>query len=109
VNCSISHFSWNCRGNWPIIPSDMQDQANKSEAERLGQALRQRRRQLGIKQVDLAELANCSTRFVHTVEAGKATVRLDKLLDLLAVLGLGFELRPGPRLSVAAGQEQRDS
>jgi hypothetical protein len=29
--------------------------------------------------VSLAELAGCSTRFVHTVEAGKETLRLDKL------------------------------
>ena len=87
----------------------MQDQSNGSDVERLGLALRRRRRQLGIKQVDLAELAGCSTRFVHTVEAGKATVRLDKLLDLLAVLGLGFQLRPGPRLSVAELQERQDS
>ena len=86
----------------------MHDQSDSSEAERIGRALRQRRRHLGINQVDLAELAGCSTRFVHTVEAGKATVRFDKLLDLLAVLGLGFELRPGPRLTVVESAEDRD-
>lgn len=60
----------------------------------LSQQLHDRRISLGLKQVDVAELAGCSTRFVHTAEAGKATVRLDKLLDLLAVLGLRLQLEP---------------
>ncbi len=53
--------------------------------------VRDRRKTLGLKQQELADLAGCSARFVHTVEAGKETVRLDKLRDLLDVLGL--ELR----------------
>jgi hypothetical protein len=48
----------------------------------------------------LAELARCSTRFVHMVEAGKPTVRFDKLLDLLAVVGLGLQLARVPRLAI---------
>jgi hypothetical protein len=54
-----------------------------------------------LRQVELAELAGCSTRFVHTVETGKPTVRLDKLLALLRVLGLRLQLvgatQPAPR------------
>ena len=46
---------------------------------------------------ELAELAGCSTRFVHMVEAGKATVRLDKVLDLLEVLGLELRVVRGGR------------
>jgi len=68
----------------------------------LATAVRARRVALGLKQVELAELARCSTRFVHMVEAGKATARIDKLLDLLTVLGLGFHLTRGPRLTIAA-------
>ena len=60
-----------------------------------GPAVRDRRTQLGLTQTELAELAGCSTRFVHTVEAGKATVRLDKLLDVLDVLGLRLTVQ-GP-------------
>jgi hypothetical protein len=37
------------------------------------------------------------TRFVHTVEAGKATIRLDKLIDVLDVLGLRLALDGPPR------------
>lgn len=62
---------------------------------RLGRAVRQRRERLGLHQVDLAELAGCSTRFVHTVEAGKGTVRIDKLASVLRVLGLRFWLELG--------------
>ena len=48
---------------------------------------------LGLRQEELAELAGCSTRFVHTVEAGKQSLRLDKLIDVLAALGLGLVVR----------------
>lgn len=63
--------------------------------KQLGHDLRQRRAALGLKQVELAELAGCSTRFVHTAEAGKATLRLDKLLELLRVLGMRLRLESG--------------
>ena len=63
----------------------------------LAEEVRRRREELGLRQNELAELANCSTRFVHTVEAGKATVRFDKLLAVLHVLGLrlSFATRGG--------------
>jgi HTH-type transcriptional regulator / antitoxin HipB len=65
-------------------------------ASSLAEAVRARRLRLGLRQEELAELAGCSTRFVHTVEAGKHTLRLDKLTELLAALGLGLVLRRGP-------------
>ena len=61
----------------------------------LADAVRQRRIALSLRQTDLAELAGCSSRFIHTVEQGKATVRLDKLLSVLEVLGLGLRVVPG--------------
>lgn len=61
----------------------------------MARALRQRREALGLNQVDVAELAGCSTRFVHTVEAGKGTLRLDKLTDVLRVLGLRLRIERG--------------
>jgi len=62
-------------------------------ASHLGAAVRSRREHLGLTQVELAELASVSTRFVHMLETGKPSVRLDKTLDVLGVLGL--ELRVG--------------
>ncbi len=61
-------------------------------ASRIGEAVRDRRQALDLTQVELAELAQCSTRFVHTVESGKPTIRLDKLLAVLEVLGLELHL-----------------
>ena len=54
-----------------------------------------RREKLGLRQDELATLAGCSTRFIHTVEHAKASVQLDKLLEVLAVLGLGLVVRAG--------------
>jgi len=61
----------------------------------LTRAVRARREELGLRQSELAELAGCSQRFIHTVEHGKGTLRLDKILDVLRVLGLGLQLVPG--------------
>lgn len=58
----------------------------------LAAQVRGRREALNLRQVELAELAGCSTRFVHTVEAGKPSLRLDKLLQVLRVLGLRLEI-----------------
>lgn len=75
----------------------MQDRARE-----LGAAVRERRKRLALRQEELAELAACSTRFVHTLEAGKASVRLDKVLDVLRVLGLGLVVTRGTGTVVEA-------
>lgn len=56
--------------------------------ESLALAVRERRRDLGLSQEDLADLAGCSSRFLRTLEQGKASVRLDKVLAVLDALGL---------------------
>ena len=50
--------------------------------------LQMRRRELGLTQRDLAELAGVSERFVREVESGKTSVHLDKVVALLTALGL---------------------
>lgn len=73
----------------------------------LGRAVRERRDELGLLQVELAELAGCSTRFVHTIEHGKASLRLDKVLDVFHVLGLDLVVVPGRgRLEVRVRPEE---
>lgn len=47
-----------------------------------------RRRELGLTQLDVADMAGVSERFVRDVEAGKRSVRLDKTEALLEALGL---------------------
>jgi len=56
--------------------------------------VRQRRRSLRLTQDQLADLADCSPRFVRALESGKRSVRLDKLLDVLAALGLELSAQP---------------
>ena len=63
----------------------------------LAQALRARRRTLGLTQVELGRFAGCGPDFVYDLEAGKPTIRLSKLLDVLAVLGVELRLVEGRR------------
>ena len=51
-------------------------------------AVRDRRRALSLRQIDLAELASVSERFVRELESGKETIRMHKLVAVLEVLGL---------------------
>jgi HTH-type transcriptional regulator / antitoxin HipB len=64
----------------------------RSVAEQLAGEVSARRRALGLRQAELAELAGTSARFVYEVERGKPSLRLDKLVDLLDVLGLEITL-----------------
>ncbi|AGT05224.1 putative transcriptional regulator, HTH_3-family [Corynebacterium glutamicum MB001] len=57
-------------------------------AEEIGMALLNGRKELGLRQGELADLAGVSERFIRDVEKGKTTVRLDKVIDVLRVLGL---------------------
>lgn len=54
----------------------------------LGTVVRDRRRALRLTQQETAELAGVSAKFIRDFERGKASVRLDKVQDVLAVLGL---------------------
>ncbi len=66
----------------------------ENDIERLAARIRDRRRSLDLTQDQLADLAGCSQRFVRAVESGKPGVRLEKVLDLVRVLGLAIELVP---------------
>lgn len=69
------------------------DTVVRSSAE-LGQLLRTRRNLLQLKQADLAGIANTGNRFIVDVESGKPTVQLQKVLDLMDLLGLELVVRP---------------
>jgi HTH-type transcriptional regulator / antitoxin HipB len=56
----------------------------------LGVDVRARRKDLGLTQVEVAELAGVSARFVMELEQGKPTVRLDKLTAVLDAMGLAL-------------------
>ena len=72
--------------------------------------MRERREKLGLRQSELADLSGCSQRFIHTVEHGKSSLRLDKVLDVLEVLGLDLLLAPGRgRVAIVARAEPSSS
>jgi y4mF family transcriptional regulator len=72
----------------------------------LAHAVARRRKELGLRQRELADLAGCSERFIHTLEHGKTSVRLDKVLDVLEVLGLGLAVVPGQGRIAGSGDVQ---
>jgi y4mF family transcriptional regulator len=55
--------------------------------------VRARRKDLGLTQLELAELAEVSPRFVFDLENGKPTVSLDRVLLVTKTLGLKLDLR----------------
>ncbi|HCT78507.1 MAG TPA: transcriptional regulator [Micromonosporaceae bacterium] len=65
-------------------------------------AVRLRRRHLGLRQGELADLAGVSERFVYALENGKQSVRLDKVVAVLSALGLHLELHRGGALEIRA-------
>jgi y4mF family transcriptional regulator len=50
---------------------------------------------LGLRQDEVADLAGASERFVYALENGKRSVQLDKVVAVLAALGLHLEVRRG--------------
>jgi len=86
-------------------PDQEAPSASGSRAADLAEAVRRRRRDLGLRQVEVADLAGCSERFVHTLEHGKVSLRLDKILDVLEVLGMDLAVVPGRGRIVAAADE----
>lgn len=55
--------------------------------DRIAAFVRQRRRSLGLTQVELAERAGVGLRFVRELEQGKPTVRRDKVEQVLVLFG----------------------
>ena len=82
----------------------MNERARQQEAaaSRIAFAVRQRRKSLGITQHTLAQRAGCGLVFVYNIEHGKPSLRFDKLLDVLDVLGLELVVKAGePQLRAA--------
>ena len=59
----------------------------------LGAVIREQRKRLALKQLDLAGLGNTGNRFIVDLESGKPTVQLQKVLDLMDLLGLEVVVR----------------
>lgn len=97
-------------GNWQILPEreylallpskdaiffpngKMADHKITDPRE-LGTRIRQRRRELGLTQVALADVSRVTPRLVGELERGKSTAQLDGTLRVLGSLGLDLYLR----------------
>lgn len=54
----------------------------------MGKAIRERRKELGYTQSFLASYAGVSTSFLSDLENGKETVQVNKLMEVLSLLGM---------------------
>ncbi|MBI3429757.1 MAG: helix-turn-helix transcriptional regulator [Actinobacteria bacterium] len=59
---------------------------------RISEAVQRRRKVLGLTQLELADLADVSERLIRDVEAGRLTVKTEKLLAILEALGLEIRI-----------------
>ena len=69
------------------------DSAKLSSSAEFGRLVRKTRKAQGLTQLDVAGLAGLSNRFVIDLERGKETLQLQKVLDVLALLGLELTAR----------------
>ncbi len=63
------------------------------QSEDLGKLVRQLRTEQGLLQIDLAGLAGTGNRFIVDLERGKPTLQLQKVLDVLDLMGLEVVVR----------------
>lgn len=67
-------------------------------ANAIGELVRNRRKELGITQPHLAELANVSTNTLYKLERGQGNPSLDVLNKLAEVLGMELKLEVKKRI-----------
>jgi HTH-type transcriptional regulator / antitoxin HipB len=60
----------------------------------LGNALRARRRELGLTQEEVSSVIGVNRRVIGELERGKGTVQLQIAMEVARVLGLDIELEP---------------
>jgi len=77
------------------MTSDDRSRKHEAAAQRIARAVKQRRKRLGVTQQALARMAGCGLVFVYNIEHGKPSLRFDKLLDVLDVLGLELVVTAG--------------
>jgi len=59
----------------------------------VGALVKAQRKRQGLTQLDLAGLGGTGNRFLVELEAGKPTVQLQKVLDMLDLLGIDVMLK----------------
>jgi len=62
-------------------------------SEKIGNLVRQTRKQLSVTQKDLALTSGTGLRFIIDLEKGKPTCQIGKVITVLQTLGIQIELR----------------
>lgn len=65
--------------------------------EDIGRLVREKRKNDGLTQADLAGLCGVGKRFVSELENGKPTIQIIKVLQVLACAGLEMRITPKGR------------
>jgi HTH-type transcriptional regulator / antitoxin HipB len=60
----------------------------------LGAIVRSQRQRLALRQLDVAGLGNTGNRFIVELENGKPTLQLQKVLNVMDLLGLELIVQP---------------
>ena len=69
----------------------------------IGQIVREERKELGLRQDELAAASGVGLRFIVELERGKTTAQIGKVITVLAALGCELQIRR-PDGIVIAGQ-----
>lgn len=72
---------------------------NIRNTEQLGQAIRLKRRQLGVSQKELAMTCGTGMRFIVDLEKGKPTCHIGKALQVVQALGIKLQIDSPAELS----------
>lgn len=59
----------------------------------IGKIIRERRKFLGAKQADLAEISGLAIKTIYAIESGKANPSAETLIKLLRVLGMEINIQ----------------
>jgi len=65
----------------------------KYTSEKIGEAVRNARKKLGVTQRDLALTSGTGLRFIIELEQGKPTCQMGKVLTVLNTLGVAIDLK----------------
>lgn len=74
---------------------EVDDRTDLVSIETLARVVRETRKSYGLTQVQLAGLAGVGPRFVVELEGGKPTVALNKVMQVLAALGVRLQSLTG--------------
>ncbi len=76
-----------------LPPKPRNPQGRIRDAEDLGEAIRQRRRDMGLTQVQVAETCHCSPRFIGDLERGIAGGNIKQVIRVCRELGMDLYIK----------------